>query len=139
MLGELVFMHYADLGAQHQVAVTGNPADNVQVTVFPAPPPAAVLAETDALAAQFFAAIGAQPVLGEDGLGLQTATIGGVAHEVGTLRMASGGTGVVDADLKFLAYDNLFACDNLVFPASPAANPSLTTAALALRLAAHLT
>ncbi len=139
LLGELVFMHYADLGAQHQVAVTGNPADNVQVTVFPAPPPAAVLAETDALAAQFFAAIGAQPVLGEDGLGLQTATIGGVAHEVGTLRMASGGTGVVDADLKFLAYDNLFACDNSVFPASPAANPSLTTAALALRLAAHLT
>lgn len=93
MLGELVFMHYADLGAQHQVAVTRNPADNVQVTVFPAPPPAAVLAETDALAAQFFAAIGAQPVLGEDGLGLQTATIGaGWHYGSGTLRMASGGT-----------------------------------------------
>lgn len=46
----------------------------------------------------------------------------------------------MSADLKFLAYDNLFACDNSVFQAqSPAANPSLTTAALALRLAAHLT
>ena len=56
MLGELVFMHYADLGAAHQVAVTGNPADDVLVTVYPATPPAAVLAETDALAAQFFAA-----------------------------------------------------------------------------------
>ena len=78
-------------------------------------------------------------VLGEDGLGLETAPIGGVAHEVGTLRMAGDGTGVVDADLKFLAYDNLYACDNSVFPASPAANPSLTTAALALRLARHLT
>ena len=39
--------------------------------------------------------------------------------------------GVVDDDLRFLAYDNLYACDNSVFPASPAANPSLTTAALA--------
>ena len=139
MLCELVFMHYADLGATHQVAVTGNPADDVQVTVFPAGPSAAVWAETDALAAQFFAAIGAQPVLGEDGLGLQTAAIGGVAHEVGTLRMSGDGNGVVDADLKFLGYDNLYACDNSVFPASPAANPSLTTAALALRLATHLT
>lgn len=139
MLCELVFMYYADLAAGHQVVVTGNPADDVLVTAFPADPPAAVLAETDALAAAFFAATGAQPVLGEDGLGLETAPIGGVAHEVGTLRMAGDGTGVVDADLKFLAYDNLYACDNSVFPASPAANPSLTTAALALRLARHLT
>ena len=138
MLCELVFMHYADLGAAHQVAVTGNPADDVQLTVFPATPPAAVLAETDALAAQLFAAVGAQPVLGEDGLGLQTAAIGGVAHEVGTLRMTAGGAGVVDANLRFLLYENLYACDNSVFPASPAANPSLTTVALALRLAGHL-
>jgi choline dehydrogenase-like flavoprotein len=68
----------------------------------------------------------------------QTADIGGVAHEVGTLRMASHGTGVVDADLKFLSYDNLYACVNSVFPVSPAANPSLTLAALALRLAHRL-
>jgi choline dehydrogenase-like flavoprotein len=49
--------------------------------------------------------------------------------------MAGDGSGVVDANLKFLAYDNLYACDNSVFPTSPAANPSLTLAALALRLA----
>jgi hypothetical protein len=139
MLCELVFMHYSDLQDNHQVAVTGNPADDVQVTMFASLPSAAVLAETAALAAQFFADVGAQPVLGENGLGLDTALVGGVAHEVGTLRMAADGTGVVDADLTFVAYDNLFACDNSVFPASPAANPSLTTAALALRLAAHLT
>ena len=53
--------------------------------------------------------------------------------------MAGDGTGVVDADLKLLAYDNLYACDNSVFPTSPAANPSLTMVALALRLADHLT
>jgi choline dehydrogenase-like flavoprotein len=97
-----------------------------------------VLAEADQLAQDLFAGLGAQPVLNEGGLGLQTAKLGGVAHEVGTLRAAADGSGVVDENLKFLAYDNLYACDNSVFPASPAANPSLTTAALALRLAAHL-
>ena len=89
----------------------------------PVTPPAAVLAGTDALAAQFFATVGAQAVPGEDGLGLQTAAIGGVALEVGTLRMASDGTGVVDADLKFVAYDNVFACDNSVFPVLAGGEP----------------
>jgi choline dehydrogenase-like flavoprotein len=54
--------------------------------------------------------------------------------EVGTLRVG----GVVDSDLRFLGYDNLYACDNSVFPTSPAANPSLALTALALRLAEHL-
>ena len=138
MLGELVFMSYTDLVETNLLTVTGNPADPVQVTVNRAPVSPADLAETDALAATLFAALGAEPVLGEGGLGLQFADLGGVAHEVGTLRMAVGGSGVVDPDLKFLDYDNLFACDNSVFPASPAANPSLTLAALALRLANHL-
>jgi choline dehydrogenase-like flavoprotein len=40
--------------------------------------------------------------------------------------------------LRFLGYDNLYACDNSVFPASPAANPSLTTVALSRRLAGQL-
>jgi choline dehydrogenase-like flavoprotein len=52
--------------------------------------------------------------------------------------MTDGNIGVVNSDLKFLAYDNLYVCDNSVFPTSPAANPSLTLAALALRLATHL-
>jgi choline dehydrogenase-like flavoprotein len=46
---------------------------------------------------------------------------------------------VVDANLRFLAYENLYACDNSVFPTSPAANPTLTLAALSLRLARHIT
>ena len=138
MLCELVFMSYTQLNEANQLAVTGDPATPVQVTVHPTPPSAHDLAESDQLAAGLFAALGAQPVLGEDGLGLQTAALGGVAHEVGTLRMAGDGTGVVDADLKFLDYDNLYICDNSVFPTSPAANPSLTLAALALRLAEHL-
>lgn len=46
--------------------------------------------------------------------------------------------GVVDPDLKVLGYSNLFACDLSGFPSSPAANPTLTLAALALRLARHI-
>ncbi len=138
-LCELVFMSYTGLNDANGVAVAGDPSAPVMVTMAPTPPSAQDLAEEDALAAALFGALGAQPVLGEDGLGLQTAALGGVAHEVGTMRMAGDGTGVVDADLRLLAYANLFACDNSVFPTSPAANPSLTTVALALRLADHLT
>jgi choline dehydrogenase-like flavoprotein len=82
-------------------------------------------------------ALGGAPI-GRDDIGLTEADLGGVAHEVGTLQLADDGNGVVDTDLRFLAYDNLYACDLSVFPTSPAANPSLTLAALALRLADHL-
>jgi choline dehydrogenase-like flavoprotein len=82
-------------------------------------------------------ALGGIPI-GRDDIGLTEADLGGVAHEVGTLQLADDGNGVVDTDLRFLAYDNLYACDLSVFPTSPAANPSLTLAALALRLADHL-
>ena len=135
MLCELVFMSYTGLNDANGITVTGNPADPVGLTFAPTPPSPADLAEEDALAQGLFAAIGAQPILGEAGLNLQTADLGGVAHEVGTLRMSDDHTGVVDAELRFEAYDNLFACDNSVFPTSPAANPSLTLVALALRLA----
>jgi choline dehydrogenase-like flavoprotein len=60
---------------------------------------------------------------------------GTVHHAGGTLRMSADGSGVVDDTLKFLAYDNLYCCDVSVFPTIPAANPSLTLTALALRLA----
>lgn len=139
MLCELVFMSYAPLNEGNAVAVTGAPADPVGLTFAATPPSAADLAEQDALAQGLFAAIGAQPVLGEVGLGLQVADLGGVAHEVGTLRMSADHSGAVDANLRFEAYDNLYACDNSVFPTSPAANPSLTLVALALRLAGALT
>jgi choline dehydrogenase-like flavoprotein len=138
MMCEAVFMSYAALNEANFITASGNPADRVTVTVNRSGPSAAELAETDQLAAWLFAALGAQPVLGEVGLELQDAALGGVAHEVGTLRMADDGSGVVDEDLKFVEYENLYACDNSVFPASPAANPSLTLAALSLRLAAHL-
>jgi choline dehydrogenase-like flavoprotein len=67
------------------------------------------------------------------------ADLGAVGHEAGTLRMGETvADGVVDPDLKVYGKDNLYVCDLSVFPTSPAANPSLTLAALAMRLAAHL-
>jgi GMC oxidoreductase len=75
-------------------------------------------------------------------------SVGGVAHEVGTLRMqrtkgkyvekhgVQGG--VVSENLRFLGHQRIYACDLSVFPTSPAANPTLTLAALAIRLADHL-
>lgn len=65
---------------------------------------------------------------------------GVVAHEVGTMRMQGPKTsqGVVDAHLKVHGFKDLHVCDLSVFPVSPPANPSLTLAALSLRLAEHL-
>jgi choline dehydrogenase-like flavoprotein len=75
-------------------------------------------------------------------------SVGGVAHEVGTLRMErtkgkyvdqhGRQAGVVDENLRFLGHQRLYACDLSVFPTSPAANPTLTLTALAIRLADHL-
>ncbi|MFB1298608.1 GMC oxidoreductase [Mycobacterium sp. pW049] len=59
-------------------------------------------------------------------------------HAGGSLRISGDGSGVVDANLKFEAYPNLYACDVSVFPVIPCANPSLTLGALSLRLADHL-
>ena len=62
------------------------------------------------------------------------------AHHLGTARMStSSKTGVVDKNLKVFDVDNLFICDNSVFPTSGNANSSFTTSALACRLADYLT
>lgn len=69
---------------------------------------------------------------------LQVADFGIVAHKVGTMRMKRGEKhqkGVVDEHLKFIGLDNLYVCDLSIFPVSLPANPTLTLAALALRLA----
>ena len=58
------------------------------------------------------------------------------AHTIGTCRMGPDGTtAVVDPDGRSFDIDNLLVCDNSVFPSALAANPALTTMALALRTA----
>ncbi|KAF7340703.1 FAD/NAD(P)-binding domain-containing protein [Mycena sanguinolenta] len=66
---------------------------------------------------------------------------GGVAHEMGSLPMPnnSGDEGVLDSNLQMkYGWSNVYVCDLSVFPYSPAANPTLTLAALSLRLSDHL-
>ncbi|KAI1050692.1 hypothetical protein LB507_009368 [Fusarium sp. FIESC RH6] len=75
----------------------------------------------------------------DPGLRPQHLGFGVFSHERGTMRMdGPKGKGVVDIDLKVKGLDNLWVCDMSVMPVSPEANPSLTLAALSLRLAEHL-
>lgn len=61
------------------------------------------------------------------------------SHQCGTARMgADPRTSVVDVNLKAHEFDNLWIADASVLPTSAAVNPSLTIAALSLRLGAHL-
>lgn len=61
------------------------------------------------------------------------------SHQCGTLRMGGDrAASVVDTNLKAHDFDNLWIADASVLPTSAAVNPSLTIAALALRLGAHL-
>jgi choline dehydrogenase-like flavoprotein len=58
------------------------------------------------------------------------------AHTIGTCRMgASASDSVVDPFGRSHTVENLWICDNSVFPSSLAANPALTIMALALRTA----
>jgi choline dehydrogenase-like flavoprotein len=61
------------------------------------------------------------------------------SHQCGTARMgADPATSVVDPNLKAHDLENLYIADASVLPTSAAVNPSLTVAALALRLGQHL-
>jgi choline dehydrogenase-like flavoprotein len=70
--------------------------------------------------------------------GMHFGNEGTVHHAGGSMRMSGDHSGVVDEDLRMEGYDNLYICDVSVYPMIPAANPSLTLAALALRLADEL-
>ncbi|MEJ7597748.1 MAG: GMC family oxidoreductase [Kofleriaceae bacterium] len=60
-------------------------------------------------------------------------------HALATCRMsATAETGVVDRDLRIHGTSNLFVCSNAVHPTGGCVNPTLTTTALAVRLAEHL-
>ena len=148
LLCEIVFQFYAPLMNGNYVQLSaavgeGGPSKPVDVYMKEAEVKEELLMQARQVAKKVLHTFDALPVLeeeqlyAEDGLPkLQRAKVGDVAHEVGTLRMPVAGVkGVVDKDLKFEGYENLFACDNSVFPCSPAGNPSLTLVALARRCA----
>ncbi|HEX6666475.1 MAG TPA: GMC family oxidoreductase [Solirubrobacterales bacterium] len=55
-------------------------------------------------------------------------------HLMGTCRIGAPGEGVVDAELRHLELDNLFVAGSSAFPTYSPVHPTLTIAALALRL-----
>jgi choline dehydrogenase-like flavoprotein len=55
-------------------------------------------------------------------------------HLMGTCRMGSPGEGVVDAEMRHLEVENLFVAGSSAFPTYAPVHPTLTIAALALRL-----
>jgi glucose dehydrogenase len=55
-------------------------------------------------------------------------------HLMGTCRMGAPGKGVVDAELRHLEVENLFVAGSSAFPTYAPVHPTLTIAALALRL-----
>lgn len=55
-------------------------------------------------------------------------------HLMGTCRIGAPGEGVVDADLRHLEAENLFVAGSSAFPTYGPVHPTLTIAALALRL-----
>ncbi|KZT38697.1 FAD/NAD(P)-binding domain-containing protein [Sistotremastrum suecicum HHB10207 ss-3] len=67
--------------------------------------------------------------------------LGAVGHELGSIPFGNHDDkkALIDTDLKLkYGYDGVYVCDLSIFPFAPAANPTLTLAALALRLSDHL-
>jgi choline dehydrogenase-like flavoprotein len=60
------------------------------------------------------------------------------SHLLGTCRFGDGDDGVVDADQRHLDVDNLYVAGGSSFPTYSPAHPTLTIAALAIRLGEHL-
>jgi choline dehydrogenase-like flavoprotein len=80
---------------------------------------------------ELFAAVGVSEVKMRSGLA--------PGHHMGTCRMGDDPhASVVDRDLKMHGVENLYVVGSSVFPTSGAGWPTLTVAALALRLAHHL-
>lgn len=138
MLCEIVFLFNAGLVDMNHMNHAGAPHVKPVVTMGPSSSADAFIGEITALKDQVIQQLKGEALDGST-LDLKRATLGGVGHEVGTLRLgADNMPRVVDTDLKFVGYNNLYVCDLSVFPSSPAANPTLTLAALAVRLAEHI-
>ena len=142
VLGEIVFLLNAELQEENFLKIApGN--QHVQVSARRVPVSQQLEADLKAITEKVVVnGFGGEII--KQGFG----GVGGVAHEVGTLRMErtkgqyvdNHGVqpGVVDENLRFLGHQRIYACDLSVFPTSPAANPTLTLAALAIRLGDHL-
>jgi choline dehydrogenase-like flavoprotein len=137
MLCEIVFLFNSPLVASNKLEQSGSSSSKPTITMQDSASTDEWFSEVNDIKDQVIAELKGEALPDED-LTLKRASLGGVAHEVGTLRMGTDDTGVVDENLRYYSYDNLFVCDLSVFPTSPAANPTLTLAALSLRLVEHV-
>jgi glucose dehydrogenase len=65
-------------------------------------------------------------------------TFCGSYHWLGAVRMGSTDNGCVDPNLRYHGLENLYVLSTATFPGGSSANPTLTLAALTLRLGDHL-
>jgi GMC oxidoreductase len=137
LLGEIVFLFNAPLHEPNYMQHVGPSYAKPLVSMARSPAADPWLGAAAQLKDTILAQLAAEP-LPNDTLDLRPGGLGGVAHEVGTLRLGPANQAVVDENLRWNEHDNLYVCDLSVFPTSPAANPTLTLAALAFRLAGHL-
>jgi len=75
--------------------------------------------------------------LGVRSIDFRYTPVGG--HSLGSLRMGADGGAVVDSSLRHHRLPNLFVSGGAVFPTVSPAHPTLTIAALAIRLGKQLT
>lgn len=95
-------------------------------------------AHAQRIARESIEAMGGRP-LEAGNFALTQAPVGNAGNDVGSLHLSvDPADGFYDPNLKAHGLANLYGCDASVFPTAPCANPSLTVAALALRLADHL-
>lgn len=120
------------------VHLANNPDDKVQISMHPTPFGEETRAAVVDMGTKILTLFGVQNFDLNDKDQMYFGNGGTPHHAGGTMRVSGNGTGVVNTDLRHESYDNLYVCDASVFPFIPAANPSLTLVALALRLAAHL-
>lgn len=137
MLCEIVFLCEAPLIDQNTITQNGPAYVDATINMEPSHSADGLIPEMENIKQSVLQKLNAT-ILPGDNHNLNLAPLGGVAHEVGSLRIGENNVGVLDTDLKFNEYDNLYCCDLSVFPTSTAANPSLTLVGLALRLADHL-
>jgi hypothetical protein len=132
---QLKFIFGSELGANNYVRPREH--DKSEVYVAPNPPDQAYKQEVVDVRNQILQTLGVTETLSQNWIDQEWSVLsqGTVHHAGGTLRMSDDGSGVVNEDLKLKNLERLYCCDVSVFPTIPAANPSLTLAALALRLA----
>jgi len=122
----------------NKVELAANPDDKTIVTMKRTPFGPETRPSVEAMGTQILNFFGVQGFNLSDENQMGFGRDGTPHHAGGTMRMSADGSGVVNTNLRHESYDNLYVCDASVSPFIPAANPSLTLVALALRLANHL-